>query len=167
MSHIIRLSFNMCSHRLFQACTPTVWTRIYALIIVVVIPAVIKFINYFLIFNHVRSSTRRIQTSLTSASASASASSSHAQINQQSRIQRRDWLLLKNTIVMLAVFVGGWTPIHIVSIFVYDTIFSMLVPSLLVLLAQLSLLIIIINLFINNHKLTKYCRDFLCKYVSM
>ncbi len=93
------------------------------------------------LFNYVRSSTRRVQP-----------------LNQQPAqpIHRRDLYVIRHMIIMFCIFVGGWTPIYLYWIFNGKRIFNQLVLSILILLAESSVLFDIINLFICNHKLRKY-----------
>jgi hypothetical protein len=126
---------------------------IYAFLIVVIVPSLICLIINIIIFSYVRSSTKRVNPS----SATTIASSPLC-------INRRDLRLLRHMIVMLCIFVGGWAPSYVYS-FVAKTTFNNTVFLILIVLAELSITVDIINLFLYNHDLRRYliARIFLCK----
>ena len=115
---------------------------------VAVIPLLICFINNIIIFKYVRSLTNRVQPAFIVLSN-----------NPLQQINRRDMHLLRHMIIMFCIFVGGWSPIYIYAITVYDFDFTSMVVSLLILLAEMSLLFDIINLFLYNHGLRKYFQN--------
>jgi len=115
---------------------------------IVIIPAIICFINNMIIFNHVRLSTNRVQPA-----------SIAALNNQYQHTHRRDLHLLRHMIIMLCIFVGGWSPIYLYIIIVFNINFTSVIVSVLILLAEISLLFDIINLFLYNHELRRYLQD--------
>ncbi len=110
---------------------------------IVFIPSLIYLMINVVLFKYVRSSSRRVHP-----------------LNQQQfqPIPRRDLYVIRHMILMFCIFVGGWTPIYLFWIFNGRRIFNQLIFSILILLAQLSVLFDTINLFICNHKLRKYLK---------
>jgi hypothetical protein len=97
----------------------------------------------------VRSSTRRIHALTTTTSATANLNHQHA----------RDMHLLKHMLFIFVVFVSGWAPIHIFSVIdqggtSFDTIYV-----ILAILATLSSLIVILDLFWYNYVLRNYLKQ--------
>jgi hypothetical protein len=112
---------------------------------IVIIPSSIYSINNIIIFNYVRSSTNRIQPS--------------SGIPQNQCTNRRDLHLLRHMIIMFSIFVGGWSPIYLYTTISISFDFASTIVSLFILLAELSLLFDIINLFLYNHELRRYIQD--------
>jgi ABC-type polysaccharide/polyol phosphate export permease len=111
---------------------------------VVIIPSLICFIINIIIFKYVRSSTNRVQSS-----------TAIRKNNQHQAINRRDLHLLRHMINMFCIFVGGWSPVYLYTIIISQN------PNYIILLiceilAELSLLSIIMNLFLYNHELRGY-----------
>jgi hypothetical protein len=115
---------------------------------IVIIPSLICLINNIIIFNYVRSSTNRVQPS-----------SVVKKDNRHQHINQRDLHLLRHMIIMFGVFVGGWSPSYIYTTIVVNVDFTSVTVSLLILLAELSLLFTIINLFLYNHELRRHFQD--------
>ena len=133
------------------------WARIYALAIVVILPSLICLIVHVIIFNYARSSTRRVQPNLASVTSATA-------IQHTPRISRRDIHLVKSMVIMFSIFVGGWSPIYVFAIVQPDAAFSTTLPAIFTFLAQVSGLLILSNLFLYNHELTKYYRYRLCPH---
>jgi hypothetical protein len=112
--------------------------------IIVIIPGLICLILNMIIFNYVRTSTNRIQPISTT-------------VTNNQHINRRDKHLLRHIIIMFCIFVGGWSPIYIYQL-VNSTFSNSLYFSFMI-LAEVSLLLDITNLFIYNHELRKYFQD--------
>ncbi|CAF1516665.1 unnamed protein product [Adineta steineri] len=131
-------------------CSLQLWKRIYKFVFIVIIPSMICLMNNMMIFKYVRSSTNRIQTSL-----------EDAKNNQQryQHISRRDLHLLRHMIVMFCIFVVGWSPIYLYVVFGNVTSITTTIVSAFILLAGLSLLIDISNLFLYNHELRRFFRE--------
>lgn len=131
---------------------------IYTLIVTDIIPSVICLIINLSIFRYVRLSSKRIQPAL-------QMTRNGPNTNQPRRITRRDLHLLRHTIVMFCLFIGGWSPIFILRIFQTNLSINSLSVSSLTVLAELALLIGIINLFFYNHALRGCLRKkfFKCK----
>jgi hypothetical protein len=129
------------------------WRKIYTLIMIVVVPLIICFINNTIIFNYVRASTNRVQPLAVD-----------TKKNQHQATNRRDLYLLRHMIIMFCIFVGGWSPIYIYAILVSDVLFTSLIVSLLFLLAEVFLLFDIIDLFLYNHELRRYLLDKIFKH---
>jgi hypothetical protein len=75
---------------------------------------------------------------------------------QEPKLSHRDFHLLRHMIIMFFVFILGWGPIYIISIIMTQVPVSLFVLKLLSLLAELSLLCDMIDLFLYSHKLRKY-----------
>ncbi|CAF0720852.1 unnamed protein product [Adineta ricciae] len=82
-------------------CDTQKWISVYTFVMYVVVPSIISLVNNILIFQHVRSSSNRIQTVEIGGSQ-----------NQRHKISRRDLHLLRHMIIMFVIFVGGWTPLN-------------------------------------------------------
>lgn len=103
----------------------------------------------------VHSSTRRVQ-------ALATTSSSAVNSNHQNA---RDIYLLKHMLFIFVIFVGGWTPIYIRSMIVYDDT-TLYIPALLLqFLPECSSLIVIMDLFWYNRDLRNYVKERLLHYL--
>jgi hypothetical protein len=100
-----------------------------------------------LIYNHVRSSSRRIQPSTVSGNF------------QQRKINSRDIVLLRHMVLMFCIFVGGWTPIFILPIIHHYMPISTIVHGCLTIWCELALLSDVIDLFLYNHELRKYLKS--------
>ena len=131
--------------------------KIYTLIMVVIAPSIVGLSNYLLIFFHVFSSTRRTHTAVPAISTLAPDVNPHP----RTRMNPRDRHLLQHVLVMFSIFVGGWTPVFLLSIVSPDFSFDTMGISLTALLTQLSLLCIVIDLFVFNHELSKTLKHIL------
>jgi hypothetical protein len=125
--------------------------KIYTLLITTIIPSLICLIINLIIFEYVRSSSQRVQPS--SQITRDGFYNSHSQ-----RISRRDRHLLRHIIFMFCIFMGGWSPIFIITIAQPQLLFTSVTISLLILLAELSLFIDIVNLYVYNHELRRYLK---------
>jgi hypothetical protein len=121
----------------------------YTLVIIIVIPVSICLVMNIIIFKYVQSSTRRIQPETL-------ALSTNHRNNQQPTLSRRDVHLLRHMIIMFLVFIVGWGPIYITSVIMTQISVSILTLRILSLLAELSLLCDIIDLFLYSHELRKH-----------
>jgi hypothetical protein len=126
--------------------------KIYTLLITTIIPSLICLIINLIIFKYVRSSSHRVQPS-------SQITRDGFNNNQLQRITHRDMHLLRHIIFMLCIFMGGWSPIFIFTIPQAQLLFASLTVSLLILLAELSLLIVIVNLYVYNHELRRYLKE--------
>ncbi|CAF3256816.1 unnamed protein product [Rotaria socialis] len=134
-----------------RPCVMSYWMSYYALAITIVIPMSVCVVANIIIWKHVKSSLRRIRPLLQPRIATDT-------VNQQSKINRRDIYLLRHMIIMFIVFVAGWVPIHIILILMNHIAMNIVVLSAMSLLAEISLLCDIIDLFLYSHKLRKYLR---------
>jgi hypothetical protein len=121
----------------------------YTLVIIIVIPISICLVMNIIIFKYVQSSTRRIQPETL-------AISTNHRNNQQPTLSRRDVHLLRHMVIMFLVFIIGWGPIYITSVIMTQISVSILTLRILSLLAELSLLCDIIDLFLYSHELRKH-----------
>jgi hypothetical protein len=128
----------------------------YTVIIVVIVPALITLILNLGIFKHAHSSSRRIKPQNESTVANVT-------MEQQPRIKRRDIYLLRHTAFMFFVFVIGWSPIFLLVAIDYSGSVDRLVYTLLQVLAVLSTLACMLNLFFYNREVTRYIKDKLFK----
>jgi hypothetical protein len=116
--------------------------RTYVLLIVLIVPTVLFLvINGFILFR-ARSSSRRVAPSNAA--------------NHTSLVNNRDIRVTKRMHILLALFLLGWSPVYI--LFTIQNSYSMWVEYLK-LLAELSLLGEIINLFMYNYKVSSYLKD--------
>jgi len=129
----------------FQICSLASWMTYYILVITIIIPVLLCAILNLIIYNYVTSSTKRIQPQ-------SRASTGHT-IEQQGKFNQRDIHLLRHMIIMFLVFVVGWSPIFIVSTVMTTNAVSSLILRIFSLLAELSLLCDIIDLFLYSHNL--------------
>jgi len=78
---------------------------------------------------------------------------------QPARISRRDISILRHAIFMFAMFILGWTPIFsLVAIDYYGHVIP-LVYTILEILAAISSLCCMLDLFLYNHELRRYIKD--------
>ncbi len=135
------------------------WMVYYALAIIIVVPVSVIVVINIIIFKYVQSSSRRIQP----VSRTTITNHNHG---QKPKINRRDIHLLRHMIIMFFVFIVGWVPIYITSIIQLQTSVSTLTLRILSLLAGISLLCDMIDLFLYSHELRQYLqRTFLpCYY---
>ncbi|CAF1201801.1 unnamed protein product [Adineta steineri] len=141
---LLNLPFNDSS------CDQQLWKKIYKYVMVVIIPSIICLVNNMMIFKYVRSSTNRIQTSLEDAKNNA---------HQRQHLSRRDLHLLRHMIVMFCIFVAGWSPAYLYTVFTNLPSFTSIIVSMFILLSELSLLAVISDLFLYNHELRRYFRE--------
>jgi hypothetical protein len=127
------------------------WPVIYPLISIVIVPSIMFFVINMLIYNHVRLSSRRVQLQTISGS-----------VQQRKIINHRDVALLRHMILMFCIFVGGWAPIYILSIFFYYMPVNAIVDLCVTIWCELALLFDIIDLFLYNHELRMYLKIFVC-----
>jgi len=123
--------------------------RCYTLMITIVIPISVCLAMNIIIFKYVQSSTRRVQP------VSRAIPTNHSN-NQQPKLNRRDVHLLRHMIIMFLVFILGWCPIYITLVVPNQASISMFTLRILSLLAELSLLCDIIDLFMYSHQLRQY-----------
>jgi hypothetical protein len=80
-------------------------------------------------------------------------------IVRQSKISRRDLHLLRHTIFMFCTFIIGWSPVFMLTAIDYSGTVPELVYTILQILAVLSSLGCMFNLFLYNHELRRYIKD--------
>ncbi|CAF0756638.1 unnamed protein product [Adineta steineri] len=118
------------------------WLRLYILLIVLVIPSILfLLINIFIVL-HARSSRQRVAPIAT--------------INQEKLTYRRDIRLIKRMLILLLIFLFGWSPVYIV--FAIQNTYSLSV-QILKLLATVGVLAEIINLFLYNRKVLIFLKN--------
>ena len=125
---------------------------IYTLVIVVIVPTFVTLILNLFIFKHVHSSSRRIE-------AQRDANSIVVPTNQQLKITRRDLFLLKHTVFIFGIFIIGWSPIYLLILLDYHGQVIPLVYTILQLLAVISSLSCMIDLFLYNHESRQYIKQ--------
>ncbi len=111
-----------------------------------------------IIFVYAHSSSRRIQPQITTPQPTG-----NNIIDQRLKLSHRDVRLLQHMIFMFCVFVGGWAPIHIVTILMTYMTIDVMVLRLLSILAELSLLCDILDLYIYNHEIRQYLKNIILK----
>ena len=124
-----------------------VWMDYYILAIIIVIPMSACVVINIIIFKHVQASSRRVQP----------AGQLTVENNDQSvKLSRRDVHILRHMIIMLFVFIVGWTPIFITGVIMNYVSVSTLTLRILSLLTEISLLCDMIDLFLYSHELRQY-----------
>jgi hypothetical protein len=78
---------------------------------------------------------------------------------QPARISRRDIYLLRHAIFMFAMFIIGWTPIFSLVAIDYHGHVIPLVYTILEILAAISSLCCMLDLFFYNHELRQYLKN--------
>lgn len=101
--------------------------------------------NCYLI-NYVHRSYRRVQPRI------ANDRSRHRPV----KLNRRDIRLLRHMIFMFSIFVGGWSPIYVMSILISSVSFHPLLLRSVAILAKMSLFLDIFYLFMYNHRVRSY-----------
>ena len=125
------------------------WTSFYKAIIIVIVPALIYVLISIMIFTYIRNSFRiapRIYPII----------QTNSNEIPQVRIHRQDIRLLRHMICTFFVFVGGWCPIFLLISIDFGTKIPVIIYIIFTILAEASLLFIIINLFRYNQKLRHY-----------
>jgi hypothetical protein len=135
------------------------WLRFYNSFLIVILPSILNGVFNALIFLRVHSSTRRIQALATTTSAVTAANSNHR--------QARDIYLLKHTLFIFIVFVGGWAPVYILTVAVFDGTTYYVLYLLSELLPPLGSLIVTLDLFVYNHDLRRYWKGRLLKCLHL
>jgi hypothetical protein len=80
-------------------------------------------------------------------------------MGHQPRINRRDISLLKHTIYIFGIFIIGWAPIYLLIAIDYNGTVIPLVYTILELLAVISSLSCMLDLFLYNHELRRYIKE--------
>jgi len=126
---------------------------IYTLIIVVLVPTLVTLILNLCMFKYARSSSRRIRIQ-------NPRNRVNVIVNQQpAKISRRDIFLLRHAIFMFAMFILGWTPIFSLVAIDYHGTVTPLVYTILEILAAISSLCCMLDLFLYNHELRLYIKN--------
>jgi hypothetical protein len=115
------------------------WLRIYILLIVLIIPSTLFFLINIFILMHARSSRQRV-----------------APTNPAMLTSHRDIRLTKRMLILLLIFLFGWSPVYIV--FSIQNSYSIWV-EVLKLVAAFGLLGEIINLFLFNRKVSLFLKN--------
>ncbi|CAM4789098.1 unnamed protein product [Rotaria magnacalcarata] len=130
-------------------CDITRWLACYRMAMVVIFPSCVSLIANGIIFNLVHSSSRRILPHREISSTSI--------INLRRRkLSHRDIYLLKHMIFMLVVYIGGWGPIYIVAVLNNQPYSSSTTQNLLFVLAEISTLCNIADLFLYHRAVRRY-----------
>jgi divalent metal cation (Fe/Co/Zn/Cd) transporter len=120
---------------------------IYRLLIIVIMPAFISFIVNLHLFKYVHSSSRRIQAHNDTAQAIST------------KISGRDLSLLRHTVFMFVMFFIGWSAIFLLVAIDYSGNVIPLVYTILQVLAVISFLSCMVDLFLYNHELRQYIKQ--------
>lgn len=123
---------------------------IYRLILIVVIPAIVFFIVNVIILVTIRSSSNRVDAQPSMAIISST------NRTRYKRITRRDSHLLRHMIIMVAVFVGGWTPLYTLFAIQTQPLANSMLSDVFTLLCQLALLYDIIQLYVYNREIRRF-----------
>lgn len=127
----------------------------------VVLPLLINIILNSLIFVHVRSSTRRVQPQIRSAWTNR-VTAQQEERQHIPKLTRREISLLRQMIFMFMMFIGGWSPVFIVNIFLQLKKIHTIITALTILFSELCVFGITTNLFIHNYQL----KDFLLNKIQ-
>jgi hypothetical protein len=136
-------------------CSTPLWMRIYVSIIIILIPTVVCAIMNTTIFRAVQLSVRRTQPMLHERT-------TYALEQRPIRLTRQEGRFLRHMIIMTLVFIVGWAPIYICWVLLDQMTIHPNVLALFSLLADSSLLLNIIDLFLCSHKLLLYLRETCC-----
>lgn len=120
------------------------------MIIVVTIPSILATIFNSLIYISVRSSTRRIRATTEN-------------VNQANS---RDISLLKHMLFIFVVFIIGWTPTYVDMIFNSSITGTLLSSLILEVIAIVSTIVIIFDLFFYNRDLRRYLTENILKVLT-
>ncbi len=82
------------------------------------------------------------------------------------QIHRQDIRLLRYMIINFSVFLGGWCPVFILIAIDFGNEIPLVVYIILAILAEASLLFIIINLFLYNQKLRHYLKNKILRHIE-
>ncbi|CAF1207745.1 unnamed protein product [Rotaria magnacalcarata] len=130
-------------------CVTQQWMPYYKLGVIVIFPSLISIIANSVIFNFACLSTRRIRLH-------GGIASMNPIRSRQERLRHREVYLLKQMAFMFCVHVGGWAPIYIIAASnIHGYLFSALYGFFFV-LAQISTLCNILNLFLCHHEIRQY-----------
>lgn len=124
------------------------------LLMLVICPILTSLILHIIIYNYVRSSSRRVNPNI-------QVSEIGIQNIPHRRLSRRDGHLIRRMILMFCIFIGGWSPLYIYCIIIPDFSFTLLLSTIFTFWAKSCLLIDIINLYIYNQELTKFIINFI------
>lgn len=122
---------------------------------VVILPSLISLFINLMIFHHVRQSTKRVNAQSQTINIDDSSTIATATNSNYKTISHRDLRLLRHIVFMFCMFIGGWSPVYIYALVKPISPWSSLTLSLLILLAECSLFVDVINLFIYNHELRR------------
>ena len=120
------------------------------MIIIVTIPSILATIFNSLIYISVRSSTRRIRATTEN-------------VNQANS---RDIYLLKHMLFIFVVFIVGWTPTYVDMIFNSSITDTRLSSLILEVIAIVSTIVIIFDLFFYNRDLRRYLTENILKVLT-
>ncbi len=135
-----------------QYCGTPQWVNIYKLIFIVIVPSIIFLVINILIYGNVRSSSRRVQ------STSMPIPENNSNNARPLQISRRDVHLLRHMVVMLCIFVGGWTPLYVLFAIQNQFLINPIVNACFTIWCQLALLCDIIDLYLYNHEIRNYLK---------
>jgi len=129
---------------------------------IVIIPSLLCIIINGLIFIHVHASSHRVQPQNTTTQ-----TINNNTIHQQSKINRRNIHLLRHMLFMFCMFIGGWGPIHIAAIIMNYININVLIMRILSIIAEISMLCNVVDLFVYNRKLRHYLKNIMLKCFEM
>ena len=116
---------------------------------IVILPALICFVLQMRILKFVVSSSKRVHHEQQPAFHTI-------QHPAPPPIHRRDLHLVRHIIIMLCIFVGGWSPIYLYTLINLSLNFDSALTSGFILLAKFSIVADLVNLFLYNHELRRY-----------
>jgi len=125
---------------------------------IVIVPFIVFLVTNLLIYIHIRSSTFRVQSRV------LSVTENNMNNVRQAKISRRDVHLLRHMIVILLIFLGGWTQLYVLlstqNRFLIDPIES----ACFTIWCQLAVLCDIIDLYLYNHEIRNYLKTIFLRY---
>ena len=125
----------------------------YTLIIMIIVPFCFCLAINVMVLMFVHSSTRRVATQIES--------SPPATRPKRAKMTHRDLHLFKHVMLMIWIFLLGWTPIYLIPVFFDETRVDPLLLRFFTLLTELSICSQVVDLFIYNRQLTRYLRTHL------
>lgn len=131
----------------FQNCNIPRWVWFYITSVVVFLPAILCLIFNVLIFIRVRESLKRTQPTI------QIVQNSQPQTTTTVKLSHREIRLLLHALFMFSIFIVGWAPVYLVISIDYSGSVSIFVYVMLALWSEISVALIIIDLFIYNHEL--------------
>jgi hypothetical protein len=122
-----------------------------------IVPSLVNIVINLLTLAFVRSSARRVHIDAFSAFTNVTVS------GNRKRISRREMALLRQMAMTFVIFIGGWSPIYIVTILGSVGYVHPLIYQTMILVCQIAVLSILFNLI----KINRDLREFIVKKLRL